>query len=77
MMSDYLALQNLPAVPTMTVNHPKRSYVNLRSTPSLSGNVVLTHMPHGATVTVLTPGDTWVKVRYNGYTGYASKYFLN
>ena len=61
----------------MVVSHPKKSYVNLRSTPSLSGNQILARMPHGATVTVLIPGDVWVKVRYNGQTGYAAKYFLN
>ena len=77
MMTDYLSLQNMPTIPTMVVSHPKKSYVNLRSTPSLSGNQILARMPHGATVTVLIPGDVWVKVRYNGQTGYAAKYFLN
>ena len=37
---------------------------------------VLLRLPHGAKVVVLVPGDGWVKVRYNGYTGYAMSYFL-
>lgn len=76
MMTKYLTLYNLPSVPTMTVNHPKRSFVNLRSTPSMSGNQIYARMPHGAVVTVLIPGDDWAKVNYNGYTGYAVTYFL-
>ena len=76
MMTQYLTLYNLPGVPTMTIEHPKRSFVNLRSTPSMSGNQILAHMPHGSVVTVLIPGDDWVKVNYNGYTGYAGTYFM-
>ncbi len=76
MMTQYLTLYNLPATPTMTVDHPKRSFVNLRSTPSMSGNQILAHMPHGSVVTVLIPGDDWVKVIFNGYTGYAVTYFM-
>lgn len=76
MMTDYLTLHDLPAYPTMTVSHPQKSFVNLRTSPGMSGNRVLARMPHGATVTVLVPGDSWVKVRYNGSTGYAVEYFL-
>ena len=76
MMTDYLSLRNLPATPTMTVNHPQKSYVNLRSGPSTLTGSVLLRLPHGAKVTVLVPGDSWVKIRYNGYTGYAMSYFL-
>ena len=76
MMTQYLTLYNLPGTPTMTVDHPKRSFVNLRSSPSMSGNQILTQMPHGAVVTVLIPGDDWAKVNYNGYTGYAVTYFM-
>ena len=42
----------------------------------MSGNQIYARMPHGAVVTVLIPGDDWVKVNYNGYTGYAVTYFL-
>lgn len=76
MMTDYLTLYNLPATPVKTVTHPQKSYVNLRSAPSQATGSVLTRMPHGAVVTVLIPGDSWVKVRYNGYTGYAMAVFL-
>lgn len=76
MMTRYLTLYNLPAVPTMTVSHPQKTFVNLRSLPDMVMGQVLTRIPHGATVTVLTPGDSWVKVQYNGMTGYAVNYFL-
>lgn len=76
MMTDYLNLRNLPATPTMTVNHPQKSFVNLRTGPSTLTGSVLVRLPHGAKVTVLVPGDSWVKIRYNGYTGYAMSYFL-
>lgn len=76
MMTSYLTLFNLPATPVKTVNHPQRTYVNLRSLPSQTTGSVLTRIPHGATVTVLIPGDSWVKVRYNGYEGYAMAIFL-
>ena len=76
MMTDYLSLRNLPATPTMTVSHPQKSFVNLRTGPSTLTGSVLLRLPHGAKVVVLVPGDGWVKVRYNGYTGYAMSYFL-
>lgn len=75
-MTSYLTLFNLPATPVKSVSHPQRTYVNLRSLPSQSTGSVLTRIPHGATVTVLIPGDSWVKVRYNGYEGYAMAIFL-
>lgn len=76
MMTDYLTLYNLPSVPVKTVTHPQKTFVNLRSSPSMTAGKILTRMPHGATVTVLIPGDSWVKVQYNGYTGYAMAVFL-
>ncbi len=76
MMTSYLKLYNLPGVPVKTVNHPQKTFVNLRSAPSQTSGKVLTRIPHGATVTVLIPGDSWVKVRYNGYEGYAMAIFL-
>lgn len=75
MMTDYLTLHNLPATPTMKVNHPQHTFVNLRSTPSMEGSVAA-RIPHGSSVTVLAPGDGWVKIRYKGQTGYAVAYFL-
>ena len=37
---------------------------------------VLARVPSGSTVTVLTPGDEWCKVQYQGHTGYMLTYFL-
>ncbi len=76
MMSKYLAFYNLPAIPEMTVTHPNRSFVNLRSGPSITGTQVLARMDHGDIVEVLIPGTDWVKVRYGSKTGYAVSAFL-
>lgn len=43
--------------------------VNLRETPSTRANV-LAQLESGATVTVLSPGDTWTQVRVGGVYGY-------
>lgn len=75
MMTRYLTLNNLPAVPMLTVTHPQRTFVYLRSAPYM-GNNILTRMPHGAEVTVLEPGFEWTKVSYGSYTGYAMTYYL-
>ncbi|MGN0745661.1 MAG: SH3 domain-containing protein [Aristaeellaceae bacterium] len=76
MMTRYLTVYNLPGTPTMTVSHPQKTFVNLRSAPDMNTGKVLARMPHGAEVTVVAPGDGWVKVQYNGITGYAVSYFL-
>ena len=76
MMTEYLSLRNLPKTPTMKVDHPQRTYVNLRNAPSQETGRVLVKVCHNKTVTVLVPGDTWTKVRYNGYTGYMMTKFL-
>ena len=73
--TQYLKLYNLPTTPTKTVQN-SGSYVNLRSAPSKATGSVLLQVPHGATVTILTPGDEWTQVKYNGYTGYMMTYFL-
>ena len=73
-----LTLYNLPSTPTMQVDHPQRTFVNLRAAPSMLTGAVLTRIPHNAVVTVLSPSSNgWVKVHYNGFTGYAVDYFLN
>lgn len=77
MMTQYLTLHNLPGTPTMRVDHPQRTFVNLRAKPSMLSGAVLTRIPHDAVVTVLAPASNgWVKIYYNGYTGYAVNYFL-
>ena len=76
MMTRYLTFYNLPGSASMTVNHPQRTFVNLRSAPDMTTGRVLLRIPHGAQVEVVAPGDGWVKIRYNGQTGYAVSYFL-
>lgn len=76
MMSSYLTFYNLPKAPTMTVTHPNRSFVNLRSAPSLTGTQVLARVSHGEKVEVLIPGSEWIKVRYGKKMGYMVAAFL-
>lgn len=75
MMTAFLAMYTAPATPVMTVQHPQQSYVNLREEASISSDVLM-QVPHGTQVTVLIPGDTWVKVRYEELTGYMVASFL-
>ncbi|MDD3335736.1 MAG: SH3 domain-containing protein [Eubacteriales bacterium] len=75
-MTQYLKLYNLPTTPTRVVYHPNGTYVNLRSTPDLTYGTVKTRVPTGRSVTILTPGAEWCKVKYNGYSGYMLTYFL-
>lgn len=76
MMTKYLTLYNLPATPTMTVTHPQRTFVYLRAMPSSVFGSIITRVPHNSKITVLVPSDDWVKVEYNGYTGYMMTHFL-
>lgn len=77
MMTQFLTVKNLTDSATMVVAHPQKTFVNLRSTPSMLTGTVLTKIPHDAAVTVLAPSyNGWIKVSYNGYTGYAVDYFL-
>lgn len=77
MMTKYLTVKNLTDTAIMTVKHPQKTFVNLRSTPSMMTGTVLTKIPHGAAVTVLAPSSNgWVKVSYSRYTGYVVDYFL-
>ena len=76
-MTRYIKLYNLPSASTREVVHPAGSFVNLRSAPDMSRNNVQVRVPDGARVTILTPGGTWCKVKYNGYTGYMLSYFLD
>ncbi|MBR0464485.1 MAG: SpoIID/LytB domain-containing protein [Clostridia bacterium] len=51
------------------------SRLNLRGAASTSGSV-LTKVPHGAQVTVLSQLGSWYQVRYGAYTGYVSGQYL-
>lgn len=76
-MTRYVTLSNLPAVPARRVKHPAGSFVNLRSAPGMNQNNVLVRVPHGASVTIVSPGPDWCKVQYGGTTGYMMTYFLD
>lgn len=76
MMTDYLTVYNVSSNPTMRVSHPDRTFVYLRSSAGQTSDNILVKVPHGQDVTVLVPGKTWTKVRYNGYTGYMMTRFL-
>jgi uncharacterized protein YgiM (DUF1202 family) len=77
MMTEFLTVTNLTDSATMMADHPQKTFVNLRSTASMITGKVLTRIPHGAAVTVISPAcNGWVKVKYNGHTGYAVDYFL-
>ena len=77
MMTDYLTLYNVSDSTTARVVHPDRTFVYLRSSATQNSTNILAKVPHGATVTVLAPGSTWTKVRYNGQTGYMMTRFLD
>ena len=76
MMSRYLEFYGMSAASAATVTHPDRTFVYLRNGPSQQTGKVLQKVPHGAAVTILTPGTTWSQVRYNGQTGYMMTKFL-
>ncbi len=76
MMTRYLTLYGLPAVPTLRVRHPQGSYVNLRTSPSQATGRVTLRVPSGSVVTVLTPGGEWTQVKYDGKIGWMMSYFL-
>lgn len=75
-MSRYLTLYNLPAVPMLTMENPQGSFVNLRAAASLTAEV-LTRVPDGASATIITPGPDWTEVEYNGIRGYVVNYFTS
>ncbi len=77
MMTEFLNLKTTSGTPTVRVSHPDGTYVNLRNAASQKTGDVLVRVPDGAKVTVLTPGKTWSKVRYLGYTGYMMTRFLD
>lgn len=57
---------------TVTTN---KDPLNLRSAPNQNAGI-LSAIPRGATVEVLEDPDAWVRVRYQGVTGYASSRYL-
>ena len=75
MMTDYLTLYNAMDTPTMSVVQEDRTFVNLREEPSLTGKV-LCEIPHGSKVVILSPDESWFRVRYDSFTGYIAASFL-
>lgn len=71
-MTKYIKLYNVSISRTVQ-NHS--SYVNLRSRASKTSSS-LARINSGTQVSVMIPGDTWCKVKYNGKVGYMMTYFL-
>lgn len=74
MMTRYLTLNGTESTSKTIQNG--NTYVNFRSRPTQSGSTIYSRLYSGTPVTVLTPGDTWTQVRYNGQTGYVMTQFL-
>lgn len=77
MMTEFLKFYGLNGSSTATVDHPDETFVYLRGGPSQKTGRILMKVPHGARVTILTPGSTWSQVKYNGQTGYMMTRFLD
>ena len=75
-MTKFVTLYHLPSTPARRVSHPSGSYVNLRTAPNMYANNVVLRVPHGAAVTIVSPGPDWCRVSYNGSVGYMMSYFL-
>ena len=76
MMAKYLKVGNEVASGTATVYNPNgNSYVNFRSGASLNASVIST-VPVGTKITVLSKGTDWTKTEIDGVTGYISTWFL-
>ncbi len=76
MMSRFLTVYGVPGQAVKRVEHPKRTFVYLRSSASQAGGNVIMRVPHGETVSVLAPLGSWTKVRYGSNVGYMMSWFL-
>ena len=61
---------------TATVRQPNNSYVNLRSSQNSEINNVIAQVPSGTVVTVLSWGNVWCRIQYNGMEGYMVAQYL-
>ena len=76
MMAKYLKVTDEVTSGTATVYNPNgNSYVNFRSAASLNASV-LSRVPVGTQIPVLSKGTDWTKTRIDGVTGYISTWFL-
>lgn len=70
----YVSAQYVSVVNEGTVT---ASLLNIRQTPSLSGNVIA-QAPNGSVLTILDTSDSyWFKVRYGTIEGYAASEYIN
>lgn len=74
MMTKYLTLTGTESTQKTIQNG--NTYVNFRSNPSKTNSSVYQRLYTGTPVTVLTPGDEWTQIRYNGQKGYVMTQFL-
>ena len=75
MMTQYLSISGGSS--TKTVMNPNGgTYVNLRTSPDKNNYNVYKQVPVGATVSILTWGQEWSLINYNGTTGYMMSWFL-
>lgn len=74
MMTKYLTLNGTAS--TIKTIQNGSTYVNFRSAPSVSASTVYARLYTGTPITVLTPGEQWTQIRYNGQTGYVMTQFL-
>lgn len=58
-----------------TVQYKTKANLNLRTTNSTKGKIILT-IPKGKTVQYISKAGTWYKVKYKTKTGYASSKYL-
>lgn len=50
--------------------------VNMRRSPSLKANLIV-RVPLGQTVEIISPGEEWAKISWDGFTGYMMAKFLD
>lgn len=66
-----------PAEPEYeVVTEQEDGKVNLRRTPEIAEDNIITSIPRGARLTVLERAGDWVKVTYNGQEGYVNARFV-
>lgn len=76
MMAKYLKVTDEVAAGTATVYNPNgNSFVNFRKSASLN-SAVLSTVPVGTKIEVLSKGTDWTKTQIDGKTGYISTWFL-
>lgn len=74
--SETTATATVAALPPAVVTSSNGRPVKLRAKPSRRCTLYWL-VPHGATVTVLSEGETWWQVRHDGRTGYMMCSFLS